>query len=191
LDILQAKCPEGEGQETRVNPSGRAKRSKHTIYPNPQALITKPYSNRKRLALSHRWGLPEGQSAFLWGARQTGKSSYLASHFPKAIVYDLLDTHQLIRLTKSPWLLREEVNALSKQELKHPIIIDEIQKVPTLLNEVHWLIEHLQAQFILCGSSERKLKMDAANLLGGRAWKYHFYPLVSAEIPGGRPVDQK
>lgn len=127
--------------------------------------------------------LPTGQSAFLWGARQTGKSSYLANHFPEATTHDLLDTYQLARLTKSPWLLREEVSALDKKALKHPIIIDEIQKVPVLLNEVHWLIEHLHVQFILCGSSTRKLKMDAANLLGGRAWKYHFYPLISAEIP--------
>ena len=134
----------------------------------------------KRLLNMH---LPDEQSAFLWGARQTGKSSYLASHFPKATTYDLLDTYQLMRLTKSPWLLREEISALDKKALKQPIIIDEIQKVPALLNEVHWLIEHLHAQFILCGSSARKLKMDAANLLGGRAWKYHFFPLVSAEIP--------
>jgi predicted AAA+ superfamily ATPase len=127
--------------------------------------------------------LPEGQSAFLWGARQTGKSSYLASHFPNSITYDLLDTYQLMRLTKSPWLLREEINALDKASLAYPIIIDEVQKVPALLNEVHWLIEHLSVQFILCGSSARKLKMDATNLLGGRAWKYHFFPLVFAEIP--------
>ena len=58
--------------------------------------------------------LPNEQSAFLWGARQTGKSSYLASHFPEAITFDLLDTYQLMRLTKSPWLLREEVSALSQ-----------------------------------------------------------------------------
>lgn len=127
--------------------------------------------------------LPEHQSAFLWGARQTGKSSYLARHFPNATMYDLLDTYQQTRLMKSPWLLREEVSALNKVALAQPIIIDEIQKVPMLLNEVHWLIEHLHAQFILCGSSARKLKMDAANLLGGRAWKYHFFPLVFAEIP--------
>jgi predicted AAA+ superfamily ATPase len=127
--------------------------------------------------------LPGEQSAFLWGARQTGKTSYLAIHFPQATTYDLLDTYQMMRLTKSPWLLREEVSALSKNALQHPIIIDEIQKVPALLNEVHWLIENLRAQFILCGSSARKLKIEAANLLGGRAWKYHFYPLVSAEIP--------
>lgn len=127
--------------------------------------------------------LPKGQSAFLWGARQTGKSSYLSSHFPQAVIYDLLDTYQLIRLTKSPWLLREEISALSNDILQQPIIIDEIQKVPALLNEVHWLIENHHVQFILCGSSARKLKMDAVNLLGGRAWKYHFYPFVSAEIP--------
>lgn len=95
----------------------------------------------------------------------------------------LLDTFQLTRLTKSPWLLREEISSLDKAALSLPIIIDEVQKVPALLNEVHWLIEHLQIQFILCGSSARKLKMDAANLLGGRAWKYHFFPLVFSEIP--------
>ena len=127
--------------------------------------------------------LPDKQSAFLWGARQTGKSSYLADHFPDATTYDLLDTYQQTRLIRSPWLLREEVSALDKAALAQPIIIDEIQKVPILLNEVHWLIEHLHAQFILCGSSARKLKIDAANLLGGRAWKYHFFPLVFAEIP--------
>jgi len=134
------------------------------------------YNRLLNIDLSNR------QSAFLWGARQTGKSSYLAAHFPKATTYDLLDSYQLVRLTKSPWLLREEVSALSKERLKQPIIIDEIQKIPTLLNEVHWLIENLHAQFILCGSSARQLKVHATNLLGGRAWKYHFYPLVSAEI---------
>lgn len=127
--------------------------------------------------------LLKGQSAFLWGARQTGKSSYLASHYPEATTIDLLDTYELMRLTKSPWLLREEVSALSQDKLLQPIIIDEIQKVPALLNEVHWLVENVHAQFILCGSSARKLKNESANLLGGRAWKYHFYPLVSAEIP--------
>jgi uncharacterized protein len=66
--------------------------------------------------------------------------------------------------------------------LKFPIIIDEIQKVPELLNEVHWLIENTAAQFILCGSSARKLKTRSTNLLGGRAWQYHFYPLVFPEI---------
>lgn len=127
--------------------------------------------------------LPQGQSAFLWGARQTGKSSFLKTHFKKSIYYDLLDTHEVIRLSKAPYLLREDILALDKKELSNPIILDEIQKVPDLLNEIHWLIENTDAQFILCGSSARKLKTTATNLLGGRAWSFHFYPLVFAEIP--------
>jgi predicted AAA+ superfamily ATPase len=128
--------------------------------------------------------LPDKKSAFLWGARQTGKSYFLKQHFKNAVYYDLLSTHEVIRFSKSPYLLREEILALvSKQELTQLIIIDEIQKVPELLNEVHWLIENTNVQFILCGSSARKLKSNSINLLGGRAWVYHFYPLVFAEIP--------
>lgn len=126
--------------------------------------------------------LPKRKSAFLWGARQTGKSYYLKHIFKNAIYYDLLDTHEVIRFTKAPYLLRNEIKLLSKDELNKPIIIDEIQKVPDLLNEVHWLIENLGVQFILCGSSARKLKTTSTNLLGGRAWVYHFYPLVFPEI---------
>lgn len=127
--------------------------------------------------------LPPKQSAFLWGARQTGKSSFLRNHYPQAIFYDLLDTHEMLRLTRSPHLLREEILARPPADLAHPVIIDEIQKIPELLNEVHWLIENSAAQFILCGSSARQLKTQSTNLLGGRAWQYHFYPLVFAEIP--------
>lgn len=127
--------------------------------------------------------LPKKQSAFLWGARQTGKSSYLKLTFERSIYYDLLDSHEIIRFTKNPGLLREEVLGLSKEELAYPIVIDEIQKVPDLLNEIHWLIENTNAQFILCGSSARKLKTQSVNLLGGRAWVYYFYPLLSCEIP--------
>lgn len=127
--------------------------------------------------------LPHGQSTFLWGARQTGKSSYLKTHFAASVYYDLLDTHELVRLTKAPQLLREEILALGPEDLSRPIIIDEIQKVPELLNEVHWLIENADAQFILCGSSARKLRAQSTNLLGGRAWIYNFYPLTFKEIP--------
>jgi uncharacterized protein len=127
--------------------------------------------------------LPAKQSIFLWGARQTGKSSFLKQHFKDAIYYDLLDTHEVARLTKAPYLLREEILKLKPFKLKEPIIIDEIQKVPELLNEVHWLIENKKISFILCGSSARKLKTQSTNLLGGRAWQYHFYPLVFPEIP--------
>jgi len=127
--------------------------------------------------------LPEKQSAFLWGARQTGKSYFLKKNFKQSVYYDLLDTHELIRLTKSPYLIREEILALDSKKLKYPIIFDEIQKVPALLNEIHWLIENKKIQFILCGSSARKLKTHSTNLLGGRAWQYNFYPLTYCEIP--------
>lgn len=124
--------------------------------------------------------LPTHQSAFLWGARQTGKSSYLKNHFKNSLYYDLLDTHELARLTREPYILREEILAAAPQK---PIIIDEIQKIPELLNEVHNLIENYKQSFILCSSSARKLKTQSTNLLGGRAWIYHLYPLVFKEIP--------
>lgn len=127
--------------------------------------------------------LPDSQSTFLWGARQTGKSSYLRHYFHSSVYYDLLDTHELSRLTREPNLLYQEISALHKAQLNLPIIIDEIQKVPELLNEVHRLIEEYGVQFILCGSSARKLKTQATNLLGARAWIYHLYPLTFSEIP--------
>ena len=135
------------------------------------------YKRKLKISLPHR------QSAFLWGARKTGKSTYLEDHFPKAVRYDLLDTDLYLQYSKRPAFFREEVLALSNEALKCPIIVDEVQKVPLLLDEIHWLIEHTSAQFILCGSSARKLKRNAANLLGGRAWRYSFYPLVYAEVP--------
>lgn len=127
--------------------------------------------------------LPKGQSAFLWGARKTGKSYFLRHHFPSAQYYDLLKTEEYWRFLAEPQLLRHEVLAMKPEQLAQPIIIDEVQRVPELLNEVHWLIENTKAYFILCGSSARKLKKEGANLLGGRAWRYEFYPLVYPEIP--------
>lgn len=126
--------------------------------------------------------LPKGQSTFFWGARKTGKSFYLKRHFPQSVYYDLLQTDQYFRFLKEPHLLREEVLALNKEALSYPIIVDEIQKIPPLLDEVHWLIENSNAYFILCGSSARKLKRQGVNLLGGRAWRYEFYPLIYPEI---------
>ncbi|MFA6408881.1 MAG: DUF4143 domain-containing protein [Gammaproteobacteria bacterium] len=127
--------------------------------------------------------LPHKQSAFLWGARKTGKSTYLKTNFPNSTRYDLLLSDLYLRYNKEPSRFREEVLALPAETLKHPIIVDEVQKIPLLLDEIHWLIENTDARFILCGSSARKLKNSAVNLLGGRAWKYNFYPLVSSEIP--------
>lgn len=128
-------------------------------------------------------GLPRGQSAFLWGARKTGKTTLLKQKFPKSTYYDLLETDLLLRLTKEPYRLREEINALiQEKKLKTPVIIDEVQKAPALLDEVHALIERKKISFILCGSSARKLKKAGTNLLGGRAWGLKLFPLTSLEL---------
>jgi predicted AAA+ superfamily ATPase len=126
--------------------------------------------------------LPKKQSAFLWGARKTGKSTYLKQRFPKSIYYDFLKSDEYLRYSKAPYKFREELLALKTQQERYHVIIDEVQKVPQILDEVHWLIENAGISFILCGSSARKLKRTGANLLGGRAWKYHFFPLVYSEI---------
>ena len=126
--------------------------------------------------------IPPGQSAFLWGARQTGKSTFLSGQFPHSIRYDLLKSDLYLSLLKEPYRLREEL--LQKEKgTDNPIIIDEVQKVPLLLDEVHWLIENKKFSFILCGSSARKLKRGKANLLGGRAWRFEMHPLVYPEVP--------
>ena len=72
--------------------------------------------------------------------------------------------------------------AIENVKLRQPIILDEVQKVPQILDEVHWLIENKKCRFILCGSSARKLKRGQANLLGGRAWRYELFPLVTPEL---------
>jgi len=128
--------------------------------------------------------LPEKQSAFLWGPRKTGKTTYLKSKFPDSIVYDFLKTDLFLDFSKRPALLREQLMARDPGSLKHPIILDEVQKIPGIMDEVHWLIESRDLRFILCGSSARKLKRGGANLLGGRAWRFEMLPLVSAELTG-------
>jgi len=126
--------------------------------------------------------LPPRQSAFLWGARKVGKTTYLRGRYPHSVVYDLLQTDLYLDLIKRPALLREQLHAKDSAVLAHPVIIDEVQKVPGILDEVHWLIENLELRFILCGSSARKLRRGQTNLLGGRAWRYEMLPLVSAEL---------
>lgn len=126
--------------------------------------------------------LPKKQSAFLWGARKTGKTTYLKEKFNNSIVYDFLKTDVFFELSKRPSLLREQLLAKNEAVLQEPVILDEVQKVPQVLDEVHWLIENKGLRFILCGSSARKLKRGHANLLGGRAWRYELFPFVSAEI---------
>ena len=126
--------------------------------------------------------LPPRQSAFLWGPRKTGKTTFLKKTFPESLVYDFLKTDLFFDFSKAPYLLRERLLAKPDAILKHPVILDEVQKVPQVLDEVHWLMENKGLRFILCGSSARKLKRGQANLLGGRAWRYEMFPLVSMEL---------
>ena len=130
-----------------------------------------------------RIDLAAHNAAFLWGPRKVGKTTLLRQQFPDAQRYDLLDSELRTRLLLRPSLLREEIAA------KRPklVVIDEVQKVPALLDEVHALLESTRTRFILCGSSARKLRRGAANLLGGRAWRFELFPLTTQEI--GRPAD--
>lgn len=122
----------------------------------------------------------EEESVFFFGARQTGKTTLLTQLFPEARYYDLLKSEEFERLSRRPQLLREELQVLPDNSL---VIIDEIQKLPMLLDEVHWLMVNRGLRFVLTGSSARKLRRKGVNLLGGRAIVNNFYPLVSAEIP--------
>jgi predicted AAA+ superfamily ATPase len=120
------------------------------------------------------------RSFFLWGPRQVGKSSLLQDQFKDCFKIDLLKSDQLIKYQQKPWILREELSQL-KERTKF-IIIDEIQKVPALLDEVHGLIENEKMKFVLCGSSARKLKKGHANLLGGRALRRDLFGFSSSEL---------
>ncbi len=122
--------------------------------------------------------LPSDRSAFLWGPRKTGKTTLLKQKFPDACWIDLLDQEQFFLLTRKPTALRQILEAQSSRR----VVIDEVQKVPGLIDEIHWLIENKGYQFILSGSSARKLKRSSVGLLGGRAWRYELYPLTTHEL---------
>ncbi len=126
--------------------------------------------------------LPERESAYLIGARKTGKSTYLRELYPNSTRFDFLSTKLFYKYNRAPWEFKEDILNLPVEALALPIIIDEVQKVPAVMDEIHWLIENTKCSFILCGSSTRKMKKIGVNLLGGRALKYHFYPLVYPEI---------
>ncbi len=119
------------------------------------------------------------ESFFLWGSRQTGKSTLLKKLFSHAVWIDLLKADEFRRYLDHPEYLRTE---LIKDKEKKIVIIDEIQKIPLLLDEVHWLIENKNTVFGLCGSSARKLKRGHANLLGGRAIRYELFGLTAKEL---------
>lgn len=119
-------------------------------------------------------------SAFLFGARQTGKSTFLEEHFHGCTYIDLLDAKIKRRLRLNPELLYE---MLENEDENSVVVIDEIPEVPELLNEVHRLIQKKHLRFVLCASSARKLKRKGYNTLGGRAFPCYFFPFNSAEIP--------
>lgn len=119
------------------------------------------------------------QSLFLWGPRQTGKTTLLKSIYPNAFRVDLLKNDVMLRYLREPSVFREEVMALAKGQI---VVLDEVQKVPALLDEVHFMIQEKGRVFILCGSSARKLKKGHANLLGGRAIRYELLGLSRQEI---------
>ncbi len=127
------------------------------------------------------------KSIMLLGPRGTGKSTWIRQHFPDVATYDLLNTSEALRLSKTPSLLYQE---LSQSKAHSWVVIDEVQKVPALLDEVHRLMEQHRLRFILSGSSARKLKRGGANLLAGRAIRTQMFPLVSAEVAFQRPIDQ-
>ncbi len=121
--------------------------------------------------------LLERKSHFLFGPRQTGKSFLIAHTLKDARVYDLLDTAVYLALSREPGRLAQELT--SKDRL---VVIDEIQRLPELLNEVHRLIEQRGIRFLLTGSSARKLRRGGVNLLGGRARTKYLHPLTSREL---------
>lgn len=120
------------------------------------------------------------EAMFLFGGRQTGKSTLLKERFPKAVYIDLLKSDVRNRFKQHPEEFRESLLRYPPETL---VIVDEIQKVPDLLDEVHWLMVEKGLWFILSGSSARKIKRSGANNLGGRAIPETLFPLVSAEIP--------
>jgi predicted AAA+ superfamily ATPase len=119
------------------------------------------------------------ESLFLWGARQTGKSTLLKTLFPNALFFDLLLSDIFVRYKKNPSQFRELIIAKESKL----VIVDEVQKIPELLDEIHWLIENQKVKFILSGSSPRRIIRSGANLLGGRALRFELYPLIQSEIP--------
>ena len=119
------------------------------------------------------------RSVFLFGPRGTGKSTWIRDRFPDTTTYDLLDTGEVLRLSKDPHELYRELATLPRGSW---VVIDEVQKVPELLDEVHRLIESRRLRFVLSVSSARKLRRGGVNLLAGRAITTSMFPLVSAEL---------
>lgn len=126
--------------------------------------------------------LIQKKSHFLFGPRQTGKSFLVRHTLPGVRLYDLLDHATYLALGQRPGRIAEEITAADRV-----VVIDEIQRLPELLNEVHRLIEERGTRFLLTGSSARKLRRGGVNLLGGRARTKYLHPLIAREL--GRHFD--
>lgn len=121
---------------------------------------------------------PARKSFFLFGPRGTGKTTWIKQTFPNALYFDLLDPEIYNDFLARP----EHLETYTEKEKFDWIVLDEIQRVPELLNEVHRLIENKHYKFILTGSSARKLRRGGQNLLAGRALTYYMYPLTAKEL---------
>jgi uncharacterized protein len=125
------------------------------------------------------------KSHFLLGPRQTGKTFLVRHALPEARVYDLLDSATYLALSREPGRIAQELTARDRL-----VVIDEIQRLPDLLNEVHRVIEQRGVRFLLTGSSARKLRRGGVNLLGGRARTKHLHPLTWRELGARFDLDQ-
>jgi predicted AAA+ superfamily ATPase len=123
------------------------------------------------------YSLLKEASYFLFGPRATGKSSLIKLEFSQTKIFNLLDSDTYEELLRRPKALSEKINSDDKI-----IIIDEIQKLPKLLDEVHRIMEEKNIKFLLTGSSVRKLKSSGANMLGGRAREINLFPLTYSEL---------
>ncbi len=128
------------------------------------------------------------KSTLLFGPRGTGKSTWIQSRFPQAVVYDLLETSESLRLNADPGALYNECQSLPANSW---VVIDEVQRAPMLLDHVHRLIEGNAINFVLSGSSARKLRRGGRNLLAGRARTCELFPLVSAEMQGDASIERR
>lgn len=121
---------------------------------------------------------PTAKSFFLFGPRATGKTSWVKTIFTDAIYLDLLESATYVQLMAAPNLLESFI----PPNFQGWVIIDEVQKIPELLNEVHRLIENRKIKFVLTGSSARQLRKKGINLLAGRALRYSMHPLTAIEL---------
>ena len=130
------------------------------------------------------------ENFFLWGPRQTGKTTLLRQRYGASRWVDLLKADEFRRYATRPEALREEIEAENRGRRPFHVVVDEVQKVPALLDEIHWLVEHRGVTFALCGSSARRVRRAGINLLGGRARRYELRGLTSRELGADFDLDR-